>query len=134
MSKRIDIDKMSLEVVRMLNAYQDVTIDIMTRAVKETAKETVQELNLTSPEGATGDYKKSWAYKRDRTLKGSRRFDMVVYSKKPDYRLTHLLEKGHAKVNGGRVQGKPHIAPAEKNAIARLETKIKRYIREVKEE
>lgn len=134
MARRIDIDKMSLEVVRTLKAYQDVTIDIMTKAVKETAKETVQELNVTSPEGATGDYKKSWAYKRDRSLKGNRRFDMVVYSKKPDYRLTHLLEKGHAKVNGGRVQGKPHIAPAEKNAIARLETKIKRYIREVKEE
>ena len=56
----------------------------------------------------------SWSYKRDENLSGRHRYDMVVYSQKPEYRLTHLLEKGHAKRNGGRVDGIPHIKNCRK--------------------
>lgn len=49
---------------------------------------------------------------------------MTVYSKNR-YQLAHLLEHGHAKRGGGRVSGKPHIAPAEENGVEMLENLIK---------
>ena len=70
-----------------------------------------------------GGYQKGWATKK--TSEKSGQVSITVYNrKKPG--LTHLLEKGHAKRGGGRVSGKPHIAPAEEYAASELEASIKR--------
>ena len=122
---KIDIDQLALEVMNELNAYCE---DVQEAVEKETAKQTAAELRTTSPEGDTGEYAKHWSYKRDKKLSGKHRYDMVVYSKKPEYRITHLLEKGHAKRNGGRVDGIPHIKIAEKHAKEILQERIERYL------
>ena len=116
--------------MKSLEIYQGNTIDTVTQAVEETAKETVNELNQTSPKSpGGGKYAKSWRKKRDQSLRGKWYMSMTVYSKDPEYRLTHLLEFGHAKVNGGRVEGMPHIRKAEDNALSRLHAKLVRNLR-----
>lgn len=117
---------------RELDVYLTNTQADVDAAIEETAKETVEELNRTSPvrkgKGG-GKYAKSWDYKKDGTIRGMYRNSTVVYAEGKQYRLTHLLEFGHAKVNGGRVEARPHIRQAEENAATRLYTKLLRKLR-----
>lgn len=123
---KINIDALANEVMKELAAYENVTVESVTEAVKKTAQETVAEIREQAEANFNGtEYAKSWAYKRDPSLKGKYRASMVVYSKKPYYRLAHLLEHGHAKVNGGRVPGRPHVAYGEELAVKNLEKNIR---------
>lgn len=121
----VNIDKLSLAILKELEVYKANTVETVKEAVTKTAKETAAELKKISPKGATKKYSKSWAYKRDKDLRGKWRYSMVVYSKRPNYRLTHLLEHGHATRNGGRVPAQPHIQIAEQKAIELLEKYLK---------
>ncbi|MHC5250472.1 HK97 gp10 family phage protein [Enterococcus sp. LJL90] len=90
--------------------------------IKETvADETVDYLRSSSPKGRRGKYAKGWRKKKDGT-------GYVVYNS-TDYRLTHILEKGHAKRNGGRTQAQPHIIDAERVAIASMEKRTEEAIK-----
>lgn len=134
-ANKINIDKLSETVLKELDAFRDVTVDIMEYAVKRTAKETVTDIrdNIQSAGiHGTGAYAKSWAYKRDDSLRGSWKYSMVVFSRKPHYSLAHLLEKGHAKLSGGRVAARPHIKPAEEIARENLLFYIKSGIEQGK--
>lgn len=124
----INLDKLAVEVMRELEIYLANTIDDVNNAVIETADATVRELSETSPE-QTGKYAKSWAHKRDPNIRGKWRMSRVVYSKGAEYRKTHLLEFGHAKVNGGRVPAQPHIRQAEDHAAELLYLKLTAKLR-----
>lgn len=126
----INIDKLELAVMENLEIYLANTQENVDKAVLETAEETVEELSRTSPRRPQGgEYAESWAHKRDNQARGKWWMSRIVYAKAPNYRLTHLLEFGHAKVNGGRVSAQPHIRQAEENAATRLYTKLVRKLR-----
>lgn len=127
---KINIDRLAVEIMEDLDIYLANTVETVGQAVEETAKETVQELKRLSPKGSTGEYADSWKQKKDPNIRGKYRMSRVVYSDKPSYRLTHLLENGHAKVNGGRVDGKPHIRRAEQLAESTLLRKLKEQLGE----
>jgi len=74
-------------------------------------------LRANSPK-KSGAYAKGWSDKVEENAEGS--YTGTVYNKN-HYQLTHLLEKGHAKRNGGRVQGIPHIEPAFEQMQADME-------------
>lgn len=114
---RVNIDQLSLEVMKQLDAYRDLTVDAVEYAVKKTAKETVADIreNIDSSGiKGTGEYAKNWKYGKVKT--GHHwGYAMTVYNEET-YRLAHLLEHGHAKRNGGRTKAYEHIAPAERLA------------------
>lgn len=125
MSKTIRVDDLANEIAKELKNYSDVVTDDLKEACKEVAKNAAKEIKDNSPK-QSGEYKKGWktkiAYNKGNDIR------VVVYNaNKPQ--LTHLLENGHAKVGGGRVEGHPHIAPAEQNAISALEGKVKVIVR-----
>lgn len=128
MSGSINIDQLADEVVKALEDFRDVTVDVMKDAVDRTAKETVEDIrgNIESSgiKGG-GKYRKSWAAKKDAGARGRYAYAKVVYARAPHYRLTHLLEHGHAKISGGRVPAYPHVKTAEESAQERLAQYIK---------
>lgn len=122
---KTSVNDLADAIAEELEQYsQDVT-DGLKKEVKQVAKECKQEIQRNSPV-LTGSYKKGW---RDQVEYESRQDIRVVVRNKTDYQLTHLLENGHAKVNGGRVPGKPHIRPAEQNAEKKLLSAVKVVVR-----
>lgn len=123
MGSSINIDQLGAAVTKALADEMELTEEVVADAVKQTATATVKEIRAKAkaefPDG-TGDYAKSWTQKVDGSLKKTGKIARIVFAKAPFYRLTHLLENGHAKVNGGRVEGRPHVAPAAEKAAKML--------------
>lgn len=120
----IKIDKLSDEIMKGLIEYKDLVADDVKSIVKKVGNDTKNEIKNNAPK-RTGAYKKSWSVKT--TKENSNALTVTVHSKNR-YRLTHLLEKGHAKRGGGRTKAIPHIGPAEEKAIKELYDEISRKI------
>ena len=118
------IDNLTDEIMKGLTEYVDLTDESMKKAVRKTATSVKKEISANAPK-KTGAYAKSWTSKK--TKENSHSLEMTVHSKNK-YQLAHLLEKGHAKRGGGRVAGKPHIAPAEENGVQMLEKLIEEVL------
>ncbi len=125
MAKKVSIDEMASAIAKELSSWSQGVADSTKKAASETAKETVSDLRATSPK-RSGAYAKSWTHRK--TAENRYGVNEVVYNAK-HYRLTHLLEYGHANARGGgRTPAHPHIKRAEDNAISLFEEKTRLYI------
>ena len=116
MADVIKVDDLAGEIVLAVRTYTEEVGAAIEEAVKETAQALAADLRETSPKD-TGEYAKGWTARKE----GQGRY--VVYNKKKP-QLTHLLEHGHAKRGGGRVEGRPHIKPATDRHIPQFEKKV----------
>ena len=108
----VDLDDFGAELSAILGRLDDAVEDELKPAVTEGAKVAKREWATKAPKD-TGAYAKSISY----TVKGSGGEVSAEVGSKTLPGLTHLLEKGHAKVGGGRVDARPHIAPAAEEAF-----------------
>lgn len=125
MSETVPVDGLAAAIVRNLQEYTDDVTAGIKNAEDVTAKECKENLEADSPVGATGKYKKGW--KVSVTLDTPSEKHTVIHNK--EYRLTHLLEDGHATRNGGRTRSFPHIKTNEKKANAAFEERAEEVLR-----
>lgn len=118
--QRVEIGHMAEAIMDGLREYADLATDSMKTAVKKAGNTVRKEVSANAPR-RTGTYAKSWRTRK--TRESSNVLEVTVYSPKR-YMIAHLVEHGHAKRGGGRVAGKPHIAPAERHGIEQLEREI----------
>lgn len=124
MSERVSIDDLAEAVNRQLDEYAGLASDEVKEAVRDTGRSVKADIQEHAPV-KTGAYRKSWAVKE--TSESADSLSVTVHSR-TRYRLTHLLEHGHALRNGGRARAFPHIAPAEQRGQEALEADIKRRL------
>jgi hypothetical protein len=123
----IQPENLADEVQKLLDEYGDVVNDALKEAIEETAKEAQQQLRSKNMgRKLWKKYPKGWSVQ----IKAGRLdVEGIVYNK-DHYRLTHLLEFGHATRNGGRTKAFPHIADvnafAQKEVLERLKEKLEK--------
>lgn len=119
----IPIDRLADELVQAVKEYTDDVAEGVRKTIDKTAREVLKEAQALAPK-RTGEYAKTFTITKDDGYGVTRR---IIWNKK-HYRRVHLLEFGHAKVNGGRVKEYPHLRPAYDKHGARLPDELKRVI------
>ena len=117
-----------------LDLIGDEAVSITQNVILNTAnyaKDELQKETTGKFKNRTGDYRKDWAVMMRKTngwknLPGHGAY-ATVYNK-TNYRLTHLLEYGHAVRRGGRTVGQaseyPHILEVQNKALSVLEREL----------
>lgn len=124
--RRIKIDDFGSELQKILDDYSSNVTEKTRAAVLEAAKVAKQETQAGAPV-RSGAYRKGWAVKEEAA---SRLRSEAIVHNRTRYQLAHLLEKGHAKANGGRVAARVHIKPAEENAVKNMEEAMEKIAQE----
>ena len=125
MSTVISIDRLTEAVQTELSIYGQNVIDGIKIKAKQSMDQLVKDTKATAPVGTRKKHYRD-SIKGKKTSENDRSVTYTWYVDGPDYRLSHLLENGHALRNGGRVEGTHFI----KNASDPI---LERYIKAVEE-
>ena len=113
-------DELSRAIEKELEEYLHQTTETVVEAVDAVTDEAIATLKSTSPK-RSGRYVRGWTSKE--TSSTSTGKTKTIHNRTPG--LTHLLENGYAKQNGGRVSWRPTIGTFEKKAVQALEKRIR---------
>lgn len=125
MNPKISPQELENAIIKELSEYSTDVTEGIKREIRTVTKEAVRTLKSTSPHD-TGEYAQGWTSKVE--YESAEDIRIRIYNRKKP-QLTHLLENGHAKVDGGRVDGKPHIGPAEQQIEDKLQNSVKVVVR-----
>lgn len=129
---KVNPDQLDQAIIDALNDWSSEARTQINLSVRETAQDIAKMLQRGGPYQSHpgGTYASGWEAKLDTRSYRASLFHTETWTvwNKPDYRLTHLLEYGHALRRGGRTYGRagafPHIADKEDIAGDLLAMKI----------
>ena len=122
-------DEFAAELEQSLGAYNKDVNDALDRAGEKCGKATNEEIKKHCKFKGEKYIK---AFRLERVKNSSLTSHWRWYVKAPYYRLTHLLERGHAKRNGGgRTTAYPHIQYAEEFARDNYENYTKEELEKI---
>lgn len=123
--KKITVDQLGTAIKEILDEYAGDVERNLPEITEKVGKKGVTALKNSTKEHVNGNkYWKGWRSYFERKRFGA---TVTIYNAKLPG-LAHLLEHGHAKVNGGRTAPRVHIAPVEKKLIEEYERNVKNDI------
>lgn len=126
---KVAINEFSNAVNDILKEYADDVYDDVKDIVDDVTVEALGILKDAAPVGKgkrAGEYKK--ALKKKKVSETPTNKTNVLYAEAPHYRLTHLLENGHATRNGGSTEPQEHFGKADKFINDELPERVARKI------
>lgn len=106
MATTVQVDNLASTITEWLTEYNEEVTDVAKEAVDEVAQGVFDEIK-NHVTWQDKKYSNSFALKT--SFEDERNKRKTWYVKSPHYRLTHLLEFGHATRNGGRTKAYPHV-------------------------
>lgn len=125
MSKSIGVDELGDAIAKELSLYGRNVIDGVKKEAKSSMSRLVKDTKATAPVGHRKKHYRD-SIKSKKVSENDRSVSYLWYVAGSDYRLSHLLEKGHALRDGGRVEGTHFIQKAS-------DPILEEYIRAVEE-
>lgn len=126
MGKSIKPADLGAAISQELTLYGREVTERVNTCGKDAIKKLVKLTKAKAPVGDRGSFKKNIASKEIDAGHGMKKF--VWHVKAPDYRLTHLLVRGHATKDGGRTKPDPFLADALDQVLPEYEKSIEEAV------
>lgn len=135
-------DNFANDFIGLCKAYTDDVIEATFDTTQKVADKGASDLKSTMQPSPSSigtakpmnrriwkTYAKGWNVKTKGGSNGDEYIHCIINNKSPNYRLTHLLENGHATRDGKRTRAFKHIEPINDECVKQLEEDIPKIIK-----